>query len=853
MAKKKPRKKKALPVGSKVAKARASGKKPAKKTARKKTNPIDPATGKRKKGRPRTFTPEGVSRHEAQKEWTRQYGQRKSKTSRDIAPLPIETINWERRLATKASLKLHCETYHKTVFYMGWSDDQLICCHNIEEVFRESARMFALAMPRGGGKTALCRAGLTWGTGHAYRRFPFFVGSTQPKTMQTLEAIKTNWYRNKLLREDFPEICYPVQMIENRYHLARGQTYGGIPTAIEWGSDSVRYPSLLLPKGIAEEYLRHDPDSLFILRGETDLFSVPNEDYDGPVSTDSDLREDRLYLCASAGLIIGTAGIGGSIRGEADTHPITLEQPRPDCILLDDVQKDVVAESPTSVEKIIRLIDGAVQGLSGPGEHIAALMPCTVIMEGDAADTYLDPLQKPEWNGHRCKMVTSWPKGITDYEITQDTEESRHWLEYCELWRKSLRLHKNFKLATAYYKKHRKVMDRGFTVSWPDRYDKDVKDEKGKIKKKGTELSAQQHAMNLRLKAPGTFLSEFQNIGKSLLNEGELLITADQLAAKTVTWKRLEAGPEAQHVTAFLDIQNEIFYWMVFATDLDFNGIFCDYGTFPDTPVPYFSKRQTESWSLLTRLFFDQYPEHRDNAQKTAKGHVRAPLEAKIYHGLSKAVPFLMSKIVTRMDEHRRQLPIERIGIDTRWGQASDVIKRYIRESGNMVLVPYYGQNFPPTNRQLEEYEQRKGWMFEQNVNPEVKEPSWVIRPNPDGMFYMASDVDRGKDRLFQRLGSPKGAPGSISLFEAPAEDHQLVADHICKSEFPEPVMARNLTKNKWTERENAFDNDYLDCAVGCLQMASMLGVSLKTAAGQVMVGQRSLGSIATSKGRRKR
>lgn len=814
---------------------------------------------KRGPGRPRIY-PDEASRKAAKLERVKQYSQRVRDLKADIAYVSAEmasrdrrltqgdlypyweSINWERRLACKASLKLHCETYHKPVFYLGWSTDQLRCVTKAEEVMRESGELFALAMPRGSGKTAICRASIQWGTGHAFRRYPFFVGSTDPKTKQTLESVKTNWFRNRELKADFPEICWPVERIQNRFQLAHSQTYMGVQTAIQWAMDAVRYPSMVLPREIAEIYLRHDPDSLLRLHG--DLFTLPRDDWEGPVSTGTDLREDCFYLPASAGIVIGTAGISGSFRGEAETHPITLEQPRPDLVLLDDVQKDAVAESPTQVDKIKRLIDGAVQGLAGPGEHIAALMPCTVIMENDASDHYLE---HADWNGERCRMVLSWPPGVTDYEITQDTEASKCWLKYADIRRT-----KGMPSARSYYAKRRKIMDEGFTVSWDDRYTRDRK-------KKNWELSAQQHAMNLRLKSPDTFLSEFQNIGKSLLDEGELLITADQLRAKTVSWGRLEAPAEMQRAVAFVDVQNEAFYWMVMVTDMDYNSIITDYGVWPKPPTDYFTKSNCDSWSLLTRAFFEEYPQHRDKAIKTAKGYLRAPLEAKIYYGLSKVVPLVMAKQIKRMIGLERPrkgaepmvaapLSIERCAVDTRWGQAADSIKRYIKESGIRELVPYYGQSFPPTNRQLEEYEQRKGWMFEQQVNPEVREPRWVIRPNPDGMFYMASDVDRGKDFLFQRLGSPPGSQGSLSLFNAPAERHQLLADHICRSEYPEVNFARNLTKNVWFERENAFDNDYLDCAVGCLQMASMLGVSLKTPAGKVEPRRRSLRDVAGAK-----
>lgn len=767
-----------------------------------------------------------------------------------------ESIDWERRLACSQSLKLHCEEYHSTVFYLGWSSDQLECIKQIETVFREEGVMFTLAMPRGSGKTALCRAGMTWGTGNAYRRFPFFVGSTDPKTHQTLDAVKVNWYRNPKLKEDYPEICWPIERIENRYQLAASQEYLGHGTALEWSKSELRYPSMLLPKEIAEVYLQNvGPSGLFHLPGANEPWHWQDNEYEGPVSSDTDLREDRRYLVASAGLTIGTAGIGGSIRGEAETHPYTLEQPRPDALLLDDVQKDAVAESPTSVNKVIRLIDGAIIGLSKPGEHIAALQPCTVIMEGDAADHYLE---HEDWASMRCKMVTSWPEGITDFEITQDTPASNHWLHYAELRRVGVKREGHFRKATAYYKQHRKVMDKDFVVSWEDRYTKKIDQETGE----SIELSAQQHAMNLRLKSPKTFLSEFQNIGKSLIEEGEILITAEQLCVRHINLPRLQVPHDCVHSAAFIDVQNEIMFYGVLSTDLNFNGVFCDYGWYPEPPRPYFTKQNCNSWSLLSRAFFKEHPSLRTKATYTGRGHIRAPFEAKIYWALQQIVKLVKTRVPTRTigvkqrnaDQPAMQqveVPIERIGVDTRWGQAADIVKRFIREnnSGNL-LMPYYGQSFPPSHRQLEEYNRQQGWMFEQDVNPEVTEPRWVIRPNPDGMFYTASDVDRGKDFLFQRLGTPVGGQGALVMFEHEGgeEGHALIADHVCKSEYPEPRKERLIEKNMWKERENAFDNDFLDIFVGCVQMVSQLGVSLKTPAGAVKVSKRSLGGAAKSK-----
>jgi hypothetical protein len=723
------------------------------------------------------------------------YQKRIYQATRDIAPLPLN-INWERRLACKKDLKLFNETYMKAVFSLGWSDDQLKCIARVEEVCIEGG-MFSLAMPRGGGKTAICRGGITWATAYAHKRFPFFIGSNQTKATQTLDFIKTYWYRSPLLRQDFPEIAWSVWRLENRPHGAMGQLYNGEPTFVEWGSESVRYPSLILPKEVQDYYLQEDEKSL------------------------QWVESIHQYVSLSAGVMINTAGIDGSIRGEAEVHPLLLTQPRPDLVLLDDVQKDVKADSPILCERLTTMIDGAVKGLAGPGESIAVLMPCTVIREGDVADTYLDPMKKPQYRGERCGMVISWPPGITNHEITNTTEAGRLWTEYGELRRTSLRKHGDMRLATELYAANREVMDENFVVSWPERYAKTGRN---------IELSGQQQAMNLRFELPVTFLPEYQNIGRKLNTEGDILITAGQLAEKQVDLNPRELPPDAEFVTAFIDVQDEILIWSIMACSPDFNGIITEYGTWPRIPNRWWTKDQTYSWSLLTNAFFSAYPQHKDKAIINSAGRVRAPLEAKIYFALGQCVSMLMAKNFVRMDEHEKVLKISKLGIDTRWGQASDAIKRYIREAGIRELVPYYGQAFPPTHRQLEEYERRKGWLFETQLNPNVKEDKWCIRPNADGLFYMAADVSRLKDFLFQRLATPLGSPGCIALHKAAVEDHELFCGHICQSEYPEPVAARNMIKNVWTVREgSSFDNDYLDCCTGNIALMGLNGVSLKT------------------------
>jgi len=774
---------------------------------------------------------------------------------RDIYPIDFSSINWDRRLSCEKNLQLFSTTYMKSVFYEDWSKDQIICLRKAQDVWIKGG-MFALAMPRGGGKTAICRSSILWGTAFAHKTFPYFIGSAEPNALQSLEFVKTYWNRSRELREDFPELAIPISRLNNSNHLAKGQTYRQFPTHISWGAETLRYPCLLLSYEDCIAYGQHCPDFLtyvpqrnpseeiqveinkLITLRNSELFRKQNLRGEAKQEQAELLEKVRLYdhpptepgtnnpfwldrwMTKNAGIQIVTAGVEGSIRGEADIHPITLEQPRPDLVLLDDVQKDSKAESIVICDKLIRLIDGAISGLAPPGHHIAALMPCTVIREGDVADTYLDRSKKPEWMGERCSMVIQWPPGITDRQISLETKAGILWNQYDEIRRESLRLHEDTHLATDFYAANRAVMDDGFIVSWEGRYNKD-------ISSRSYELSAQQHAMNLRMKSPETFPAEFQNQGHKGA-EGEILISAAQLAAKTVAVDRNTVPIDAPIISAFIDVQDEILFYAVLAVSNDYTGCFIDYGTWPQVDARYFTKSQTSAWSHLTREFFRAYPDYRDKAIKTDGGKVRAPLEAKIYYALSVAVPWLFNKRFAKLDQFNTEMRVARLAIDARWGQASDCIRRYIRESGNDRIIPYYGQPFPPTNKQIEEYVLTDGWQFEHQRHP-VKSPKWIIRPNPDGTYYLAADVNRLKDFLFARLASPPGSPGSISLYNATADKHEMFASHVCNSEFPEPVSARGITKNMWQERTGRPDNDYLDCSCGCIAVASTLGACLRT------------------------
>ncbi len=387
-----------------------------------------------------------------------------SLAGRDIGELPA-VVNPERKARAETDFRFFCESYFPFTFHLAWSPDHLKVIAKIEKAVQHGG-LFAMAMPRGSGKTSICECACIWAVLYGHRDFVCLIGSDEGHAMDMLESIKTELDGNDLLLEDFPEVVYPIQCLDGIANRCNGQLYNEDRTHIGWTAREVVLPTI--------------PDS------------------------------------KAAGAIIKVAGITGRIRGmkfkRADGHSV-----RPSLVVLDDPQTDESARSISQCATRESILAGAVLGLAGPGKKIAGVMPCTVIRPEDMADRILDRNKHPQWQGERTKMVYSFP-----------TNEAL-WTKYAEIRADSLRAERGLVDATEFYGQHREEMDVGASIAWPERFNYD-------------ELSAIQHAMNLRLQDERAFCAEYQNepLPEETPQEDEL--TIDQVAAKT---NRLQRGGRA--------------------------------------------------------------------------------------------------------------------------------------------------------------------------------------------------------------------------------------------------------------------------------------------------------------------
>jgi hypothetical protein len=476
----------------------------------------------------------------------------------------------------------------------------------------------------------------------------------------------------------------------------------------------------------------------------------------------------------ASGAVIRVAGITGRIRGMKFKR-VDGKAVRPSLVLLDDPQTDESARSPSQCQHRESVLAGAILGLAGPGKKISGIMPCTVIQRGDMADRILDREKHPEWNGERTKMVYAWPSA------------TKLWEDYAKIRAEGLRMGRGIADATAFYTKHRDAMDAGSRVAWPARHNHD-------------EISALQHAMNLRLQDEAAFFAEYQNEPLAESSAEHDALTADHIMAKINGFERGVVPLTSERITAFIDIQQKALFWVACAWSHDFTGHVLDYGTWPDQKRPYFTLRD-----LRTTL------------QSATKA---AGIEAAIFAGLKALTENLLLRR-WRCDDGS-QLTVERLLIDANWGKSTDIVYNFCRQSAHAAIVTpshgrYVGASSIPFNEQKRKRGDRTGHYW--------RIPGVIGKHAVRHALY---DSNYWKSFVHSRLAVLRGDPSCLSLFGRDSERHRLLAEHLT-AEYCIRTEGRGRQVDEWRLRPDGFDNHWFDGLVGCAVGASMQGVALAT------------------------
>ena len=671
----------------------------------------------------RKHTPEetsGARSYEERRNAERDRQAEQSLAGRDIGPLP-EVVNPDRKAACERNFQLFCESYFPETYSLAWSPDHLKVIEKIETAVLRGG-FFALALPRGSGKTTITESAALWSMLYGHREFVVLIGATESAALELLDSLKTELEANERLAEDFPEVCYPVAQLEGIANRCAGQLYKGERTRITWTSNEIVLPT--------------------------------------------------VEGSRASGIIVRVAGITGRIRGmkfkRSDGRNV-----RPSLVVIDDPQTSESAGSLEQTRKRVRVLAGDILGLAGPGQKISGIMPCTIIRPGDMADIILNRNTHPDWNGEKTRMVYRFPTNM------------KLWEEYAEIRAEALRTEGNFQKATEFYLANREAMDAGAEVSWEARFNHD-------------EVSALQHAMNLKFQDEAAFMSEYQNDPLPDDTADDSLLSVDEICAKINGLARRRVPLKCDRLTMFVDVQKALLFYVVIAWAEDFTGAVIDYGSWPD--------QHRHEYSLA-----DANPSIQTLFPK-------AGFEGALYAALSALTDECLGREWEREDG--AVLKIERALVDANWGQSTDVVYQFCRQSSHAgVILPSHGRYVGASSKPMTEYRKQQGDRLGFN---------WMI-PNVAGkraIRHVIYDTNYWKSFIHARLAVPVGDKGALTLYGRIPGAHQLFAEHLT-AEYRVKTQGRGRTVDEWKLKPQSHDNHFLDCVAGCAVCGSMLGASL--------------------------
>lgn len=463
---------------------------------------------------------------------------------------------------------------------------------------------------------------------------------------------------------------------------------------------------------------------------------------------------------------IKCSGLEGSgIRGSVVTTS-GGEQIRPDCVLIDDPQTRKTARSQAMTQTRLDLLNADILEMAGPTQIMAALVAATVIYQNDLAERLLDNELSPQWKPHKVSMLASWPKRMN------------LWEKYSDIRRQELLGEVDNGTAGKYYLKNRKRMDEGAEVYWEDRV------------KPGFH-SAIENAMSDFFTDPKTFMAEKMN-SPSEEHDSELEpLKAPRISKRQTRFKKNELPNDVELVTAFIDVQQRMLYWMICGWSNSMGGYVLNYGTNPDVGRDYFTYKQSN--------------------KSLAKKYDEKDISVALRLGVADLIKELNSIRFKRPDG--AEIKIARVLVDARFRPAD--VEAGIIASAATNATPSFGVGIRAKDVPLK---LRKNWKGTHGHH-------WIVqKPQDRTLLSVFIDTNYWKSQTYNALAVNAGHPHAVYLYKAPISKHSCLADHLT-AERAVRVEARGRSIDEWELEKQGRDNHWLDCLVGSMVAASVSGL----------------------------
>lgn len=470
-----------------------------------------------------------------------------------------------------------------------------------------------------------------------------------------------------------------------------------------------------------------------------------------------------------SGSLVVARGIKGAARG------LLKGALRPDLLLADDPQTDAVAKNPAMVQKYDELLEQSFLGLAGHSHTLAAFMTSTPIVPDDLSDIYAN---KSNWKTYSYPLLISEP---TCWRSDKDL-----WQDYFRIRQDSISVGEAEHIkANEFYSAHRAEMDDGSEVLNPDAYDKE------------TELSALQHAMNLRFaNGENSFQAEYQ-LAPNKVNEA-FKLSAPLIASRV----RKDAAqfwipPETVFTAAASDINPaHAISTVMIAFAKDQTGFIPYYALFRSPPIP----------------IADNIPE---------RMRERLVTQALVAHA---------KEIAALCRQHG--IMINRYGVDCggkQWAAVNNLAK-VARQTCGIGITPMAGRagrNWNP---------------YVRSRIADARNETVLCEDKTNGWRWLAWNSDYHKETAQKAFLGEAGTSGSLSLFDG--QRHGEYAAQVAAEVLDFKVSLQDgRTEYKW--RMVGPHNDLGDATAMCYALAGAFGISaagyvppVKKRAAMVRVGK---------------
>ena len=340
---------------------------------------------------------------------TRDRASESVRAAQEIGELP-PVVDPERKRKAEKSFLYFCQAYFPSLFHLAWSEIHFRIVAKIERVVRNGER-FALATPRGTGKTIFSALAVLWAALTGKTDYVVLIAASSEAARLRLDIIKMWLATNEKLLVDFPEVCVPIRQFGGDTHCQKSRRYLVDPTRIEWSANRIVFSTLI-----------------------------------GPLTR---------------GVVIQCAGMSSAKIRELQYVRADGRIVRPTLAFIDDPQTRDSARSKSQTDVLEQIIKADILGMAGPGKKIALLITTTVTAADDLACRLLDRKKNPDFRGEKYRLLEAPPTNVA------------LWDEYRAIFEAELANDGDGSEATEFYRENREAMDEGAVASWPARFNDD--------------------------------------------------------------------------------------------------------------------------------------------------------------------------------------------------------------------------------------------------------------------------------------------------------------------------------------------------------------------------------------------